>query len=118
ARRRLQQALDSGAAAERFARMVAALGGPRDILERAEHYLPKAPVAVPAAAPRRGFVRRIDVRALGLVVVALGGGRTQPGQAIDLGVGLSEVAGIGAEVGPDRPLAVVHARDAASAAQA
>ncbi len=39
-RQALTRSLDSGAAAERFARMVSALGGPQDLLERAHSILP------------------------------------------------------------------------------
>jgi thymidine phosphorylase len=52
----LQAALDSGAAAERFARMVAALGGPADLMERPNTYLAAAPVVVPVPAPRAGVL--------------------------------------------------------------
>jgi thymidine phosphorylase len=118
ARALLLAALDDGRAAERFARMVAALGGPADMLEHAARHLPAAPVVAPAAPSRAGVVQRIDVRAVGLAVVALGGGRTRPGQEIDSRVGLSAVAGIGERVGPARPLALVHAADGAAATRA
>ncbi len=108
-------ALDSGAAAERFARMVAALGGPADLFERIDAHLAPAPVVRPAFPGRAGTVAAIDVRAVGFAVVALGGGRTRADQAIDPAVGLTEVAAIGETVGPDRPLALVHARDPATA---
>jgi thymidine phosphorylase len=112
---RVDAALESGAAAERFARMVAALGGPRDLLERASAYLKPALVIRPAAAARAGFVRAIDVRAVGLAVVSLGGGRMRVSDQVDHRVGLTYLAGIGAPIGPDRPLALVHAADDASA---
>ena len=118
ARARLRRALDDGSAAERFGRMVAALGGHRDILEDAREHLPSVATLFPAPPARPGFVRRIDVRAVGMAVVALGGGRTQPGQVIDPGVGLSEVAPLGAEVGANRPLALVHAKTADAATRA
>jgi len=114
-RRRIAEAMASGGAAERFARMVAALGGPPDLMERPGAYLGAAPVSHAAGPDRRGFVTGIDVRALGLAVVGLGGGRTLPQDAIDPAVGLDGLAGLGAEVGPERPLAIVHARDAAQA---
>ena len=41
----LRRALETGAAAERFERMVAALGGPKDFISRADKALPQAPVA-------------------------------------------------------------------------
>ena len=50
----VERALESGAAAERFARMVAALGGPRDLLERPDRHLPRAPIAAGRHARRRG----------------------------------------------------------------
>jgi len=107
----LRRALETGAAAERFERMVAALGGPKDFISRAEEELPQAPVLIDATLETRGFVASIDVRAVGLAVVELGGGRSRATDEIDPAVGLTELAPIGAEVGPDAPLARVHARD-------
>ena len=115
ARVALQRSLDSGAAAERFERMVALLGGPRDLLSRADALLPRAPVIVAIEAPGSGFVAEIDVRAVGLAVVELGGGRARASDVIDHTVGLTELAGLGAEVGAGRPLAFVHARDQSKA---
>ena len=66
------------------------------------------------------MVTAIDVRAVGLAVVELGGGRARASDAIDPSVGFTELAPLGAEVGPDAPLARVHARsadDAEAAAQ-
>jgi thymidine phosphorylase len=111
----LERALDSGAAADRFERMVAALGGPKDFMSRAHTLLPRTPVVVDAMPEGHGFVVGIDVRAVGLAVVELGGGRARAADAIDPAVGLTELAPIGAEVGPDAPLARVHARNAGCA---
>jgi thymidine phosphorylase len=108
----LKRALESGAAAERFERMVAGLGGPKDFISRAHAVLPRAPVLVEATPDRPGFVVAIDVRAVGLAVVELGGGRARAADSIDPAVGLTELAPIGAEVGPDLALARVHARSA------
>ena len=114
------RALDSGAAAERFARMVVALGGPADLLERPERHLPEAPVRQAVYLERTGLVAAIDARALGLAVVGLGGGRRRASDKIDPSVGLAKARGIGEEVGPDAPFAIVHAAtddDAAAAAE-
>jgi thymidine phosphorylase len=108
----LRRALETGAAAERFERMVAALGGPKNFVSRAHAALPRAPVLVEATPETRGFVVGVDVRAVGLAVVELGGGRSRAADEIDPAVGLTELAPIGAEVGPDAPLARVHARSA------
>ena len=110
------QVLDSGSAAERFAQMVAALGGPRDVLRDAQ--LPVAPVRVPVPAPRAGYVGALDVRALGWAVVALGGGRVRPGDGVDPRVGLAQVAARGVWVQAGEPLAFVHAADGTTAAAA
>jgi thymidine phosphorylase len=113
------RALDAGAAAERFAAMVAALGGPSDLLEAPARRLPSAPVVQPAEPADAGIVTRVDVRAVGLAVVALGGGRAREDDAVDHAVGLTEVAAPGERVGPgERPLALVHAADEAAAARA
>ena len=101
------QALASGLAAERFARMVVAQGGPADLLENPDRHLPPAPVI--RAVPGHGRVAAIDTEALGHAVVALGGGRLHAGDRIDPRVGLADLLRIGEEAGPDRPLALVHA---------
>lgn len=111
-------ALDSGMAAERFGRMVAALGGPADFVERAEHHLPQAPIQLAVTAGRGGFVGKIDTRGLGLAVVELGGGRRRPEDAVDHAVGVNRTLPIGTEVREGDPLALVHARTEAEAERA
>ncbi|WP_374377281.1 thymidine phosphorylase [Dongia sp.] len=118
ARRMAERALESGRAAEHFQRMVVGLGGPADIVERADKYLPQAPVVRPCYPEEAGTIHIMDVRAVGMAVVALGGGRTRPEDDIDHRVGLTDIAGLGDQVGPDRPLAIVHAADEASASVA
>jgi thymidine phosphorylase len=114
---KVEHALASGAAAERFARMVRDLGGPADILEK--DHLPAAPVVRPIMAEQTGVLAGVDARAIGVAIVALGGGRTRPEDGVDHAVGLTEIAAIGEAVGPKgRPLALLHARDEASAAAA
>jgi len=110
ARAKLQTALDSGAAAEKFGQMVVALGGPKKLVEQPWKHLERAPLQVAIAPVRDGTVTHIDTRAVGMVVVALGGGRTRPQDPVDHAGGLTELAGLGEVVDADRPLAVVHAR--------
>lgn len=118
ARKQVDEALDSGRAAERFGAMVAALGGPSDLLDNPQRYLPQAPVVEAVHADRVGFVEAIDVRALGMAVVDLGGGRRRADDRIDPSVGLGGLVQIGDEVGEGRPLAQIHARSAADAERA
>jgi thymidine phosphorylase len=110
ARLACERALASGAAAERFARMVAALGGPADLLEHPDAYLPLPEVTLPVHPSRAGFVVAEDARVIGVAIVGMGGGRARADQPIDHAVGLTHVAPVGAAVGPDRPLCLVHAR--------
>jgi thymidine phosphorylase len=110
--------LEGGKAAEVFGMMVSGLGGPVDFVERSARYLKTAPVERPVASPGNGYVTAIDTRGIGVAVVALGGGRTRPEDSIDHSVGITRLVPVGAEVRAGEPLALVHARDAATAEQA
>jgi thymidine phosphorylase len=113
--RRIEEAVASGRACETFSAMVTALGGPSDFVSGPDRYLPRAPVIRPVHPEGEGVVAAIATRDVGVAVVALGGGRTRPQDAIDHAVGLTELAGIGEAVGAGRPLAMIHARDDAAA---
>ncbi|HPO18453.1 MAG TPA: thymidine phosphorylase [Rubrivivax sp.] len=115
---RTDAALDSGAALEHFAKMVAALGGPADFCERSATYLPGAPVQRDVPAPHAGWVQAKATRDIGLVVVELGGGRRSAQGRIDHRVGLSQVVSLGQRIERGQPLARVHAADEASCAAA
>ncbi len=110
ARSKLQLVLDNGKAAEIFGRMVAALGGPADFVENVDDHLEKAAVIRPIYAESVGIVGGMDTRALGMAVVALGGGRLRATDPIDYAVGLTDVISLGEKVDKERPLAWVHAR--------
>jgi thymidine phosphorylase len=112
-------ALESGAAAERFAAMVAGLGGPADLVDAPSRHLPSAPVTQTVDAVSPGVVNAVDVRAVGIAIVNLGGGRAREDDRVDHSVGLTEVAALGERVEPGgRPLALVHARDEDTARRA
>ncbi|PHS22078.1 MAG: thymidine phosphorylase [Robiginitomaculum sp.] len=108
--KKAQSVLQSGAAADVFAHMVRALGGPADFVENYENYLPAAPVIMPVPSPKTGRVWAMDARGVGLAVIGLGGGRTRADQKIDHAVGFTDLAGVGAIVEAGAPLAMVHAR--------
>ncbi len=98
--------------------MVAALGGPVDLLERPQQHLAQAPLVRPVFPVSPGPVAAIDTRGVGLAVVALGGGRMRAEDRIDPAVGITGLAGLGETVSADVPLGMVHARDEAGFAQA
>jgi thymidine phosphorylase len=113
-----QASLDSGAAAAKFEEMVAALGGPADFLKRPQQYLAKAPLTVPFKANRSGFIAAEKTRAIGLVVVDLGGGRRKTSDVVDMGVGLSDFLPVGTKVQAGDSIALIHAKDESDAARA
>jgi thymidine phosphorylase len=118
ARTQLQAALDSGAAAEKFAQMVVALGGPADLLDAPAKHLPAAPVVVPVPAPRSGVLTGMATRDLGLLIVEMGGGRRVAGARIDMRVGFSAVRPVGSACQAGEPIAFVHAADKPQAERA
>ncbi|QBL08092.1 thymidine phosphorylase [Rheinheimera sp. D18] len=105
----LEQSLSSGKAAEIFANMVSALGGPSDLLEKPEQYLARAPVVQDVLAPETGYVNYTDTVGLGMAVVRLGGGRSHPSQKIDPAVGFSHIQACGSKVQQGDVIAKVHA---------
>lgn len=115
ARWKLQRALDSGAAAEKFAKMIAGLGGPSDLLERPEGYVQVAPVVKPVKAPRDGVITSMRTRDVGVAIVDLGGGRRTTSDIIDSRVGFSNVKPLGTRLSLGEPLAFVHAADDSAA---
>ncbi len=111
----IEEALDSGRAAEVFGRMVAALGGPSDFVERYPDRLPAARVVREVQAAHDGYIARIDGEALGQAVVHLGGGRLKGGDRINPSVGLSEIMPVGEPVEAGETIARIHAATEADA---
>jgi len=118
ARNRADEAVSSGRAAEVFAQMVTALGGPADFVENYDRHLPSAPVVKPVFAAQEGILTNVDGRKFGNAIIELGGGRRKVDDELDLSVGFVDVAPVGAIIDSNRPLAVVHAADNETAALA
>ena len=116
ARKKCDEAVTSGRALEIFGRMVTALGGPPDFIENSQKHLVAAPVVRPVHAA--GYLTEIDTRGVGNAIIELGGGRHRVGEALDLSVGFSDIASIGALLDDHTPLAIVHAASEDDAAQA
>jgi thymidine phosphorylase len=116
AAQRCDEAITSGRALEIFGKMVAALGGPSDFIEDSSKYLAAAPVV--RAVHAAGYLAAVDVRGVGNAIIELGGGRHCVGEALDLSVGLSNIASIGTLLDAHTPLAIVHAASEADAEQA
>ena len=102
------RALDEGRAREPCARMVRAQGGDHAILDRPD-LLPQAEVVTECRASRTGVVSAVASRALGWVVVELGGGRRAVGDRIHPGVGFLLHVGPGDRIRVGDLLGEVHA---------
>ena len=113
-----RDALDSGAALDRFSRMVHALGGPANFADHWRAQLPVAPVIRPVPAAADGWISAYATREIGLSVIGLGGGRTRPDDRIDHRTGFSSILPVGRKVEPGEPMAMVHAADEAAAGRA
>ncbi len=110
ARAKLTAVLDNGAAANHFGKMVTALGGPADFVENYDNYLEKAAIIKPVYAAETGIVSAMDTRAIGMAVVAMGGGRRVATDKVDHAVGFDNFIRLGEVADSSKPLAVIHAR--------
>ncbi len=115
ARRKMEVAISSGHAAEAFQRIVAAQGGDPRVVEDPSR-LPQASEGEIFSARRAGVVSRVEPRAVGRGVIALGGGRTHIDDEIDHSVGFVIRARPGDVVRVGEPLATIFARDEAGIA--
>ncbi|HBY86227.1 MAG TPA: thymidine phosphorylase [Colwellia sp.] len=112
---KIEQVLRSGLAAEVFDRMVAALGGPTNFIEKPWDSMTKANVIIEVKAAQHGYIATMDTRAVGMSVVGLGGGRTAPTQKVDHTVGFDRILPLGVQVNRGEVIARVHAKDEDSA---
>jgi thymidine phosphorylase len=102
-------AIESGRAAERFAQMVRGQGGPDDLIDNPDSHLPAARLIRPVTIEEEGYITAIDTRAVGMVVVQLGGGRHKAEESVDHSVGLSDLASLGEQVEAGASIGVIHA---------
>lgn len=115
---KINKVLDSGEAADLFSKMIAAMGGPSDLLENPWRSMQQAACIKDIVAPCDGYLASADTRKIGLVIVEMGGGRTANGQDIDHTVGIDKVIPVGTKVTKGDVIARMHARDEAQAEHA
>lgn len=113
--KQIAEAISSGKAAERFGRMIGAMGGPVAFVDSWPRFLPEATVMREVPAGRDGYISAIDGRALGRAVVAMGGGRNVETDRIDPSVGFSDIVRLGVAVTRGQPLLRLHASRASHA---
>ena len=115
---RAEQALESGAALEKFREIVAAQGGDPRVVDDPEAYLPRAAIRTVVRAERAGIVQRVEPRVIGRAITALGGGRNKVTDTIDPAVGFLVHVRPGTAVQAGDALATILASDAAGEAAA
>jgi pyrimidine-nucleoside phosphorylase len=109
-RARLDEAIESGAALDKFIEVAIAHGGDAEVIEDPS-LLAKAPNEAVLAAQFDGYVTRCDALTIGAASVRLGAGRASKGDTIDPGVGISVMAKLGDRVSAGDPLAVARYTD-------
>jgi thymidine phosphorylase len=118
AKKMIDDVLYNGAAAEKFAKMIYALGGPSDYLEDPWRSMQRASYIADVIAPDHGYISTMQTRDIGMAVVGLKGGRTANGQQIDHSVGFDRILPLGTLVNRGDVVARIHAQDKQSAEQA
>jgi pyrimidine-nucleoside phosphorylase len=111
ARKKLETAIDSGLAAEKFEQIIEAQGGNPKAVEDPS-VLPQALAVEVYAAPRTGVVQRVEPRTIGRAIIALGGGRRTVDDPVDPTVGFVITVKPGDKVLEGEPIASVFAKDA------
>jgi pyrimidine-nucleoside phosphorylase len=111
----MREAISSGRAAERFRAIVAAQGGDPRVVDDLS-LLPSSPLRAEFRASRDGIVQRVEPRAIGHGVVALGGGRRTMHDVVDPAVGFDIMVKPNGTVTEGDVIAIIHAADDAGVA--
>lgn len=107
-----REALDGGAALEKFRQFVANQGGDPEITSDRTR-LPQAAFAVSVTADEAGFVTRLDAMEIGLASQHAGAGREKKEDAIDMAAGILLEKKLGDEAAAGEVLCTVYGSDEA-----
>ncbi len=114
-RQRVEEALHSGRALDKFRAFISAQGGVARVADEPDTVLALAPVVMPLESPQAGYLAQVRARTFGEVTVKLGGGREKKGDPIDHRVGILLHAKVGDHVNVGDVLCDIHARTEAEA---
>ena len=107
---KINSVMSNGEAAEKFEKMVHALGGPSDILSSYEKHLEINAIKKDIFPTKSGWVEKIKTRDLGLILIELGGGRKQVADKINFNVGYNNILRVGDKVDPSSPILSVFTK--------
>lgn len=103
---KVEEALSSGAAHEKFREFVRAQDGDADAFDD----LPVSSEVHEVPAPGGGYVARFHARGIGRAALALGAGRRKKGEEIDPGAGVEVLVKAGDRVEQGEPVARLYGR--------
>jgi len=106
--KKINTVVSSGLAAEKFEKMVHALGGPVDILSSYKKYLEVSSFKKEIFSKNAGWIKNIKTRELGLILIELGGGRKQITDKINYNVGYNNVLNVGDKIDSSQSILTVY----------
>ena len=110
----ISSVLSSGKAAEKFSQMISELGGANDFFEKPKNYLTPSNIQKNICCKQSGYVKKINTKNLGNILILLGGGRQKVEDDIDFSVGMKLLIELGTYVEKNQPICTLYARDEGS----
>ena len=107
----ISSVLSSGKAAEKFSQMISELGGANDFFEKPKNYLTPSNIQKNICCKQSGYVKKINTKNLGNILILLGGGRQKVEDDIDFSVGMKLLTELGTYVEKNQPICTLYARD-------
>jgi pyrimidine-nucleoside phosphorylase len=118
ARHRVERALESGAALERFRRNVEAQGGDPRVCDEPARLSDLTLREVRVESEHAGYVEAVDASEVGRAVASMGGGRLRVEDRIDPAVGYLARARVGQQLSAGEPLGLLYCREGAQGEKA
>ena len=107
----ISSVLSSGKAAEKFSQMISEIGGANDFFEKPKNYLTPSNIQKNICCKQSGYVKKINTKNLGNILILLGGGRQKVEDDIDFSVGMKLLIELGTYVEKNQPICTLYARD-------
>ena len=107
----ISSVFSSGKAAEKFSQMISELGGANDFFEKPKNYLTPSNIQKNVCCKKSGYVKKINTKNLGNILILLGGGRQKVEDDIDFSVGMKLLIELDTYVEKNQPICTLYARD-------
>lgn len=106
----VERAISDGSAFETFKKMVAAQGGDVECIEDPQKFA-KAPYKMSVAAPKSGYIAKVDTEGYGIASLLLGAGRNTKEESIDFSAGIMLIKKTGDAVREGEEIAILYTSD-------